>query len=160
MKLCLHILNLNMIPACAKSQCFSFLIIIVFFFSRLLLLLDLIGTFNCGFYYFRVYSDALPMCTFCKLVYQDIMDYVQSGEILYIPGAMTPTEVSVNFWVHAVDILMIYSCDIVHCNFSSIHDSFDHLINDHCLQCRYCLHMTRVLKWSRYAFPCSFILPC
>lgn len=32
-----------------------------------------------------------------KLVYQDIMDYVQSDEVLYIPGAMTPTEVSVNF---------------------------------------------------------------
>lgn len=32
-----------------------------------------------------------------ELVYQDILDYVQGGEILYIPGTMTPTEVSVNF---------------------------------------------------------------
>lgn len=30
-----------------------------------------------------------------KLVFQDILDYVQGGEVLYIPGAMTPTEVSV-----------------------------------------------------------------
>jgi hypothetical protein len=30
--------------------------------------------------------------------YQDIMDYVQGDdETLYIPGAMTPTEVNVNF---------------------------------------------------------------
>ncbi|PNX91360.1 KHG/KDPG aldolase, partial [Trifolium pratense] len=26
-------------------------------------------------------------------IVKDIMDYVQGGEILYIPGAMTPTEV-------------------------------------------------------------------
>jgi len=26
-----------------------------------------------------------------------VMDYVQSGEVLYIPGTMTPTEVRVNF---------------------------------------------------------------
>lgn len=33
------------------------------------------------------------------IAYQDIMemDYVQSGEILYIPGTMTPTEVRVDF---------------------------------------------------------------
>jgi len=27
------------------------------------------------------------------------MDYVQNGEILYIPGTMTPTEVRVDFYV-------------------------------------------------------------
>lgn len=40
---------------------------------------------------------------FLNFVYQDIMDYVQGREVLYIPGAMTPTEVSVNFLVQAVN---------------------------------------------------------
>ena len=40
-------------------------------------------------------SVLFPLTLF--IGYQDIMYYVQSGEVLYIPGAMTPTEVRVNF---------------------------------------------------------------
>ena len=87
---------------------FMFIIIILFFFFTLLLFLFELSweIINCqislgGSLFVGILGCLTSVLFSLKLfvAYQDIMvmDYVQSGEILYIPGTMTPTEVRVDF---------------------------------------------------------------